>query len=99
MFTASRNKKREAVVGKHQEAMKFAIRAELLGKFNSIQANAGDVLPINWLYDNYLPSLSPKEEKALEKVINEMQTQDLIEYVSGSKPTYRLTEKGKSLLC
>ena len=86
-------------MGKHQEAMKFAIRAELLGKFSLMQANAGDVLPINWLYDNYLPSLSPKEEKALEEVINEMQTQDLIEYVSGSKPTYRLTEKGKSLLC
>ena len=86
-------------MGKHQEAMKFAIRAELLGKFSSMQANAGDVLPINWLYDNYLPSLSPKEEKAFEEVVNEMQTQDLIEYVSGSKPTYRLTEKGKSLLC
>jgi len=86
-------------MGRHQNSIKFAIKDELLGQFSSMQAKPGDVLPLSWLYDEYLPTLSPKEEKALEEVINEMQTQGLIQYVSGVRPTYRLTEKGGTLLC
>ena len=84
-------------MGKHSNLIKFAIRNELLGQFSLRGAKAGDILPTNWLYNQYLPSLSMKEEKILEEVINEMLTQGLIEYVSGSEPTYRLTEKGKSI--
>ena len=85
-------------MGKNHDAIKLAIRDELLGKFRSMSAHAGDILPRNWLYDEFLSSLSPKEERALEEVLNEMQAHGLIEYVSGPKPTYCLREKGKMIL-
>ena len=84
---------------KHRELVKFSIRAELLGKFNMMRATTNDVLPVQWLYDTYLPTLSPKEEKIFEEVISEMLTEGVIEYAGGAKPTYRLTAKGEDLLC
>lgn len=86
-------------MGKQLEAIKLAIKDELLGKFRAMRANAGDILPSSWLHDDYLPSLSTKEEKAFEEIINEMLAEGLIEYIGGPKPTYRLTEKGKNILC
>ena len=86
-------------MGKHQESLKLAIKDELLGKFRAMGGSAGDLLPGTWLYDDFLPSLSRKEEQALEEVLNEMQTEGLIETVSGVRPTYRLTKRGEDILC
>lgn len=86
-------------MGKHQEAIKMAIRDELLGRFRSMNAKAGDTLPAGWLYDDFMATLSDKEMEALEKTINEMIQEGLIEYVAGPKPTYALTRKGMDILC
>lgn len=86
-------------MGKQNEALKLAIKDELLGKFRNIGAGAGALLPADWLYDEFLPSLARKEEQALEEIVAEMINEGTIAYVPGAKPTYRLTDKGAEMLC
>lgn len=86
-------------MGKQNEALKLAIKDELLGKFRTIGAEEGALIPTGWLYDEFLPSLARKEEQAMEEAVAEMIEEGLIEYVLGAKPTYRLTYKGAALLC
>ena len=86
-------------MGEQLEALKFAIKSELLGQFKSAKAKEGDLLSRKWLYDDFLPSLSGKEEKALEEIIREMTNEGIIEYAGGSQPTYRITQKGVAILC
>lgn len=82
----------------YTDSIKASIRDELLSKFESTGAKAGDILAPQWLYDDYLPSLSNKEEKVFEGVIGEMIKEGLIENTGGPKPTYRLTAKGAAAL-
>jgi len=86
-------------MGQQKEGIKTAIRDEFFGRFRSMKAKAGDALPVRWLYDDFMASLSVKEQQALEEVISEMIREGLIEYVSGAKPTYAVTKKGVDLLC
>lgn len=86
-------------MGAQKESMKLAIRDELLGRFRSSNARAGDILSRKWLHQEFLPTLSAREEQALEEVAAEMIKEGIIEYVSGAEPTYRLTEKGEGILC
>ena len=86
-------------MGQQREAIKRAIRDEFLGRFRSMKAKAGDVLPVGWLYDDFMANLSVKEQQALEEIVNEMIREGLIEYVGGAKPTYAVTQKGVDILC
>ncbi|MCB2182630.1 MAG: hypothetical protein KQH63_11420 [Desulfobulbaceae bacterium] len=86
-------------MGKHKEAVKLAIKDELIAEFRSSGARQGDMLSRQWLHDVYLPTLGPKEEKAFEEAISEMIYDGIIEYDGDRKPTYRLTKKGEEVLC
>jgi hypothetical protein len=86
-------------MGEHKESIKLAIKDELIGMFRFSNGREGDMLSPEWLHDNYLPTMSAKEEKAFEEAISEMITDGIIEYVSGRKPSYRLTKKGEEILC
>ncbi len=86
-------------MGKHKEALKLAIKDELLGKFRAAKAGNGDLLSPQWLHQVYMPTLSPKEVLALEEAISEMITEGIIEYVGGRTPSYKLTHKGAEMLC
>lgn len=86
-------------MGQQKEGIKTAIRDEFLGRFRSMKAKAGDVLPVRWLYDDFMAKLSAKEQQALEEVVNEMIQEGLITYVGGAKPTYAVTQKGVDILC
>ncbi len=86
-------------MGKQNEALKLAIKDELIGEFRTIGARSGAVIPTGWLYEEFLPSLSRKEERALEETVSEMIEAGVIEYVPGQKPTYRLTDKGAEIIC
>lgn len=79
-----------------KDRIKMAIRNELLGRFFAIGERGGNTLAGDWLYDEFLPSLSKKEELALEEVLVEMVGEGLIEHVAGRRPTYRLTSKGRN---
>ena len=86
-------------MGQHKEGIKTAIKDELLGRFRDMKAKAGDLLPVAWLYDDFMANLSAKEQLALEEIISEMIQEGIIEYVGGRKPTYALTQKGVDILC
>ena len=86
-------------MGKQSEALKLAIKDELLGKFRSVGVWEGAQISTSWLYDEFLPSLDRKEEQALEETISEMLAEGIIEYVAGPRPTYRLTNRGAEMLC
>ena len=86
-------------MGQQKESIKMAIKDEILGRFRSMNAKAGDVLPVGWLYDDFMSNLSTKEQKAFEEIVSEMIKEGLIEYVGGAKPTYAVTGKGLDILC
>jgi hypothetical protein len=86
-------------MGQQKESIKMAIKDEILGRFRSMNAKAGDVLPVGWLYDDFMSNLSAKEQKAFEEIVSEMIKEGLIEYVGGAKPTYAVTRKGLDILC
>ena len=86
-------------MGAQKEAIKMAIKDEILGRFKEANAKPCDTLAIAWLYDDFLPSLSDKEQQALEEALAEMINDGLIKYIDGPKVTYALTNKGKDSLC
>ena len=86
-------------MGTDKETNKLAIKDELLGRFKKTDAKPGETLSVTWLYDEFLPSLSKKEQSALEEAILEMIHDGLIEYVHTPKITYALSQKGKELMC
>lgn len=90
---------REKFMGTQKEALKQAIKDEFLGRFRKMQAKEGDRLSAQWLYDEFLPSLSPSEEAALEETVAEMIHEGIITRTSGPRSTYELTRKGVELLC
>lgn len=80
-----------------KDRLKRAIRKELLGRMATGQDRERGELSTDWLYGEYLPSLSAKEEVALEETIAEMVADGLIVAVQGRRPTYRLTGKGRAV--
>lgn len=86
-------------MGKDREAIKLSIKDEFFSRFKKADAKPGDTLSVTWLYDEFLPSLSKKEQLSLEEAILEMIHDGLIEYVHSPKITYALTQKGKDLMC
>jgi hypothetical protein len=86
-------------MGQQKESIKLAIKDEILGRFRSMKAKAGDVLPVDWLYGDLMANMSTKEQKAFEDIVAEMIKEGLIEYVGGAKPTYAVTRKGLDILC
>jgi hypothetical protein len=89
----------ESAMGKDKEAIKLAIKDEFLSHFKKADAKPGDIISVTWLHDQFLPSLTKKEQVVLEEAILEMIHDGLITYVHSPKITYALTQKGKDLLC
>jgi hypothetical protein len=89
----------ENTMGKDKEAIKLAIKDEFLSCFKKVDAKPGDTLSVTWLYDQFLPSLTKKEQLALEEAVLEMIHDGLITSIHSPKITYALTQKGKDLLC
>jgi len=80
-----------------KERLKLAIKNELLGRLTVGEDKEKGKLSADWLYGEYLPSLSEKEEQALEEILVDLVAEGIIEQVQGRRPTYRLTSKGKEL--
>ena len=86
-------------MGAQKEAIKMAIKDEILGRFRKANAKPCDMLSVDWLYNDFLPSLSDKENQALEETLGEMINDGLLKYIDGPKVTYALTKKGKASMC
>lgn len=83
-------------MGTKKERLKTAIREEFLARMTSGPDKKSGLLSADWLYKEYLPSLSAKEEEALEEAIAEMIADGVIVTVPGRHPTYRLISKGET---
>jgi len=83
-------------MGTQKERLKTAIRDELLARMASGPDKESGQLSADWLYGDYLPSLSSKEVEALEEALAEMVADGVIVTVQGRRPTYRLANKGRT---
>lgn len=82
-------------MGTRKERIKTAIREELLARMSSGADRQSGQLAADWLYGEYLPSLSAEEEVALEETIAEMIADGVIVAVQGRRLTYRLAGRGR----
>ena len=83
-------------MGTRKERLKTAIKDEIMARMTSGADKQNGQLSADWLYGEYLPSLSAKEEEALEETIAEMIADGVIVPVQGRRPTYRLTDKWRT---
>lgn len=88
-------------MGRQKESLKQAIMDEFLARMRRGGSGADREAELDprWLYEEFLPSLSPKEEVALEEVLAEMLHSGLIVRTGGRRPSYRLTPEGADFLC
>ena len=75
-----------------------AIKKDILDKFREINAEEDDVLPDNWLTDNYLLNLNSYEQKIFKKALKELVSQGLVVNIKTPALNLKLTEKGDNLI-
>jgi hypothetical protein len=74
------------------------IKKDILDKFREINAEEDDVLPDNWLMDNYFVSLTSYEQKIFKKALKELASQGLVVNIKNPTFNLKLTEKGANLI-
>ncbi|MCP4747523.1 MAG: hypothetical protein GY874_15475 [Desulfobacteraceae bacterium] len=74
------------------------IKKDILDKFRAIGGEEDDMLPEEWLKQEYLPILSSFERKDFEKAIRQLAAQGVLKYEKGTVPKLQLTEKGANLI-
>ena len=75
-----------------------AIKKDILDKFREIDAEEEDILPENWLTNDYLLNLNSYEQKIFKKALKELVTKGLVENVTIPTLNLKLTEKGANLI-
>ena len=75
-----------------------AIKKDILDKFRAMNSEEDDVIPENWLIDEYLPILDYFERKDFEKAIRQLSAKGVLKYQKGVVPVLQLTEKGANLI-
>jgi hypothetical protein len=75
-----------------------AIKKDILDKFRAMDGEANDVIPEEWLIEEYLPVLDYFERADFEKAIRQLSAKGFLRYRKGSVPMLELTEKGANLI-
>jgi hypothetical protein len=74
------------------------IKKDILDKFRAINGEEDDLLPEDWLKEEYLPFLDNFERKDFEKAIRQLASKGVLTYQKGLIPQLKLTEKGANLI-
>ena len=74
------------------------IKKEILDQFRAMDGEENDVLPKEWLRDEYLPVLDMFERKDFDKAIVQLAKKGVVTYEKGPVPTLKLTEMGANLI-
>ena len=74
------------------------IKKDILDQFRAIDGEEDDVLPSQWLHEEYLPILDVFEKKDFEKAIRQLAAKGFVHYTRGSNLVLKLTEKGANLI-
>ena len=76
---------------------KKAIKRDILDKFRTLGMEQ-DLLPAQWLENDYFESLDSQEKKLFKKAVQELVASGLVEQVQGAIENLRLTQKGTNLI-
>ena len=76
---------------------KKAIKRDILDKFRTLGMEQ-DLLPAQWLENDYFESLDSQEKKLFKKAVQELVASGLVEQVQGPIENLRLTQKGANLI-
>ena len=76
---------------------KKAIKRDILDKFRTLGSEQ-DLLPAQWLENDYFESLDSQEKKLFKKAVQELVSSGLVEQVQGPIANLRLTQKGADLI-
>ena len=76
---------------------KKAIKRDILDKFRTLGIEQ-DLLPPQWLENDYFESLDSQEKKLFKKAIQELVSSGLVEQIQGPIANLRLTQKGADLI-
>lgn len=74
------------------------IKKEILDQFRAMNGEEDDVLPKEWLKEEYLPVLDMFERKDFEKAIRQLAKKGVVKYKKGPVPTLKLTQMGANLI-
>ncbi|MDA8142009.1 MAG: hypothetical protein M0036_25460 [Desulfobacteraceae bacterium] len=75
------------------------IKKDILDQFRAMEGEENDVLPENWLVEEYLPFLNAYEKRDFEKAIKQLAAKGFVKYeMKGEIPKLKLTEKGANLI-
>jgi hypothetical protein len=75
------------------------IKKEILDKFRAIDGEEDDLIPEEWLLNEYFPNLTSYERKDFEIAIRQLAANGVLKYnKKGSNLNLRLTEKGANLI-
>ncbi|MCJ8499078.1 hypothetical protein [Desulfatitalea alkaliphila] len=76
-----------------------AIKKDILDQFRAMEGEENDIIPENWLVEEYLPFLNSYEKKDFEKAIKQLAAKGFLKYeMKGTVPRLKLTEKGANLI-
>lgn len=74
------------------------IKKDILDQFRAMNGEEDDVLPVEWLREQYLPFLDAFEKKDFEKAMRQLASKGVLRYTKGVPPILKLTEKGANLI-
>lgn len=76
-----------------------AIKKDILDQFRAMEGEENDIIPENWLIEEYLPFLNSYEKKDFDKAIKQLAAKGFLKYeMKGTVPRLKLTEKGANLI-
>ncbi len=74
------------------------IKKEILDQFRAMNGEENDMLPKEWLRDEYLPVLDMFERKDFDKAIRQLAKNGVVTFENGPVPILKLTEMGANLI-
>jgi hypothetical protein len=76
------------------------IKRDILDQFRAIDGEEDDVLPEEWLREEYLPILDLFERQDFNKAIRQLAAKGVLRYkqAKGAAPVLMLTAKGANLI-
>lgn len=74
------------------------IKKEILDQFRAMDGEENDVLPKEWLRDEYLPVLDMFEKRDFDKAIRQLAKNGVVKYEKGPVPILKLTQMGANLI-
>ena len=74
------------------------IKKDILDQFRAMDGEANDMLPKQWLENEYFPILDIFERKDFDKAIRQLAANGVLKFEKGPVPVLKLTQKGANLI-